>query len=97
MTQSCPYCQRAISAPTMNQYHDYFFCQHCQGALSHHEMDIMLYALIFLLLCSGLLNLVFGINSLVAMGLSMLAYHIIRPKFLESYFRLRIVDLVQHT
>lgn len=80
----------------MNQYHDYFFCQHCQGALSHHEMDILLYALVFLILCSGLLILLFGTSSLVALGLSMVGYHFIRPKFLESSFRLRMVDLHLH-
>lgn len=95
MSQYCPCCQAAISAPSLNQYDDYFICPHCEGALSHHHMDILLYALGFIALCTVVLILLFGTNGLAALGLSLATYHLVRPKLLESSFRLQVIDLFQ--
>ncbi|MGR5144494.1 hypothetical protein ACQKPX_22830 [Photobacterium sp. DNB23_23_1] len=91
MSQHCPHCQQSISSPLLSRYEDFFACPHCHCALAHHEADIMLYALAFIITITTPLVVFGGVNSLIAMALSMLAYHFLRPKFFESRFRLRIV------
>ncbi|AJR07847.1 hypothetical protein C9J03_21835 [Photobacterium gaetbulicola] len=90
MSQHCPHCHQPISPPLLSRYEDFFTCPHCEHALVHHETDIVLYALAFILIVTVLLVLLAGINSFIAMASTMLLYHFLRPRWFEPHFRLRI-------
>lgn len=91
MSQHCPHCQQSISSPLLSRYDDFFACPHCHCALAHHEADIMLCALVFIVTMTTPLVVFGGMNILIAMAVTMLTYHFLRPKFFEPRFRLRIV------
>ncbi|MBC7005766.1 hypothetical protein BIZ37_24715 [Photobacterium sp. BZF1] len=91
MSQHCPHCQQTIACPSLSNYEDYFACPHCHSALAHHEADIMLYALTFIVTLTTPLVTLAGVNILIAMAVTMLAYHFLRPVLFEPRFRLRIV------
>ena len=91
MSQHCPHCQQPIQSPLLSSYEDFFACPHCHSALAHHEADIMLYALAFIVTMTTPLVTLAGINILIAMAVTMLAYHFLRPVFFEPRFRLRVI------
>lgn len=94
MSQHCPHCQQSIIVPSLYKYDDYFTCPSCYSALAHHEADIMLFALLFVVLTTTSIVLFIGLNMFMTMLSTMLAYHFLRPKFFEPRFRLRIVKFV---
>lgn len=51
----------------------------------------MLYALTFIVTLTTPLVTLAGVNILIAMAVTMLAYHFLRPVLFEPRFRLRIV------
>ena len=91
MSQHCPHCQQTSASPSLSSYEDFFACPHCHSALAHHEADIMLYALAFIVTLTTPLVTLTGMNILIAMAVTMLAYHFLRPVLFEPRFRLRIV------
>ncbi|MDV5170727.1 hypothetical protein [Photobacterium rosenbergii] len=91
MSQHCPHCQQTITSPSLSSYEDFFACPHCHSALAHHEADILLYALAFIITMTTPLVTLVGMNVLIAMSITMLAYHFLRPALFEPRFRLRIV------
>ena len=91
MSQHCPHCQQSVSSPALSSYEDFFVCPHCHSALAHHETDIMLYALAFIVTMTTILISLTEMNVLIAMAATMLAYHFLRPTLFEQHFRLRMV------
>lgn len=93
--QQCPQCHNTISVPLLRQYDDSFDCPHCHSALSHNEIDIILYALSFISLFTPLLMIVFSLNVFIAIAVIMLTYHLLRPVVFERFFRIRLIDQAQ--
>lgn len=93
MPSVCPHCQQTITVPALKHYDEFFECPHCHSAIAHHEMDIMIYAVLFIALITIPLVLLTGINVFIALLGAMLAYHLLRPRFFEPRFRLKLVDL----
>jgi uncharacterized paraquat-inducible protein A len=92
MNQRCPHCKKGIAAPPMSRYNESFHCPHCASTLSHRESDIVLCAAIFIIVATLALTLLCEVNSFVALPLSMVAYHLLRPSFFEPRFRLRCLN-----
>ena len=92
MNQRCPHCQQSISSPSLSCYEDFFACPHCRSALAHRETDILLYAFTFIAIMTTVLVTLVGVNSLIAVILSMSAYHFLRPKYFEPRFRIKIAN-----
>ncbi|MGF1699150.1 hypothetical protein L4D09_02365 [Photobacterium makurazakiensis] len=93
MSHICPHCQLSVTAPAVKDYDEFFVCKHCHSALSHHEQDILLYALVFIVAITAPLAFILKVNIFVALSIAMLAYHFMRQRFIEPFFRLRLVDL----
>ncbi|MGF1688431.1 hypothetical protein L4C36_17380 [Photobacterium japonica] len=93
MPAVCPHCQQTITVPALNAYDEFFVCTHCHSAIAHHELDILLYAVVFITLITAPLVLLTGINIFIALLGTMLAYHLLRPRVFEPRFRLKLVDL----
>lgn len=97
MNQHCPHCEVDITAPPMSSYNESFHCPHCASMLSHNEFDIVLYAAIFITAATLALTLVCNVNSFVALLLSMIAYHLLRPSCFEPRFRLRSLNTIKRS
>lgn len=86
MNQRCPHCKKGIAAPPMSRNNESFHCPHCASTLSYRESDIVLCAAIFIIVATLALTLLCEVNSFVALPLSMVAYHLLRPSFLSLAF-----------
>ncbi|WP_335665576.1 hypothetical protein [Photobacterium frigidiphilum] len=95
MHQHCPHCEMDIAAPPISSYNENFHCPHCASTLAHSELDIVLYAAIFITVAMLALTLLCNVNSFVALPLSMIAYQLLRPSFFEPRFRLRSLDTIK--
>ncbi|MDO6497525.1 hypothetical protein [Photobacterium sanguinicancri] len=89
MKHVCPHCKRNIHAPLLSQYEESFRCPHCQQELMHDELDILIYAFVAIILFSTIAVVVLHLHVFIALSLALLLYHFIRPRFIESHFRLR--------
>ncbi|GAL05581.1 hypothetical protein JCM19237_671 [Photobacterium aphoticum] len=67
MPSVCPHCQQTITVPALKHYDEFFECPHCHSAIAHHEMDIMIYAVLFIALITIPLVLLTGINVFIAL------------------------------
>ncbi|ODA26011.1 hypothetical protein A0J46_01165 [Photobacterium damselae subsp. damselae] len=92
MSQTCPHCQLALTAPKMKQYEDNFRCPHCQIKLVHNETDILLYGFIFISLITISLVLIGHTNTFIAISIASISYHFLRPVFFEPHFRIKHAD-----
>ena len=86
----CPQCKNKIDVPKLDQYEDFFSCEHCYCYLSHDENEVFLYAVIFIVITTVLFSVVMAVDSLLSLMLAIFTYHFVRPMLLESVFGVKV-------